>query len=211
LSGRKLDPSEHAAATIVAGLVNGRDEPRDIDEAPEGTHDFDIDIPDGCRIALEVTAPTIRTSAASTKLGSGTIGRGRGLRTTGGWSSGMRPEGPQVRMVKVMNRIVPTLLVLEQNLVEDVDTRVRPAYLRPLPDTRQDVLDAMTNLHELGVSAARQWGHYGVPRRSCSWASAPIRTSYVQGHSLVLADADERDQRKAYPHRIIRPSRPNRR
>ena len=91
--------------------VNGRDEPRDIDEAPEGTHDFDIDIPDGCRIALEVTAPTIRTSAASTKLGSGTIGRGRGLRTTGGWSSGMRPEGPQVRMVKVMNRIVPTLLV----------------------------------------------------------------------------------------------------
>ena len=34
--------------------------------------------------------------------------------------------------------------MLEQNSVEDVDTRVRAA---PLPDTRQDVLGAMTNLH----------------------------------------------------------------
>ena len=89
--------------------------------------------------------------------GSATTGEVRGLRTTGGWSIGHAAEGPQVRMVKVMRQIVPSLLVLEQNLVEQVDTRVRPAHRRPLPDDRHDVLDA-TRMHELDVSAARSLG-----------------------------------------------------
>jgi hypothetical protein len=158
LPGRKLDPSEHAAATIVAGLVHGRAEPRDIDEASEGTHDFGIDLSDGCRIALEVTAADDQDIRSVNEAGLGNEWPGPGLANDWWVVIGHVTEGPQVRIVKVMKRIVPALLVLEQNSVEDVDTRVRPAYRRPLPDTRQDVLGAMTKLHELGVSAARPWG-----------------------------------------------------
>ena len=157
MPGRKLDPSEIAAATIVASLLDGRGEPLDIDEAPEGTHDFDIHLSDGRRIALEVTAADDQDVRSASDAGFSNDWRGPGLANDWWVVIGHAAEGPQVRMVKVMRQIVPSLLVLEQNLVEQVDTRVRPAHRRPLPDDRHDVLDA-TRMHELDVSAARSLG-----------------------------------------------------
>jgi hypothetical protein len=158
LPGRTLDPSEHAAATIVAGLVDGRAEPRDIDQAPEGTHDFDIVLPDRRQVALEVTAADDRDIRSVNEAGFWNEWPEPALANDWWVVIGHVAGGAQVRIVKVMKRIVPSLVVLEQNSVEDVDTRVRPSYRRPLPDARQVVLDAMTQLHELGVSAARPWG-----------------------------------------------------
>ncbi len=158
MPGRKLDISEDAAAKIVAGPVMGKAEPRGTDEAPEGTHDFDIGLPDGRCLALEVTAaddPDIRSVNAA---GFGNEWPAAGLANDWWVVIAHVVGGPQVRLAPVMKQIVPVLLVLEQNSVTAVDTRVRPAYLRPLPDSRQDVLDAVTKLHELGVSAARPWG-----------------------------------------------------
>ena len=43
------------AAEVVAELLSGSCEPRDGMGAPEGMHDFDVELPDGGRVALEVT------------------------------------------------------------------------------------------------------------------------------------------------------------
>ncbi len=56
MAGRKMDASELAAAEIVAAYLEGRQEPRDVVTAPDGTHDFDIVLKDRRRVALEVTA-----------------------------------------------------------------------------------------------------------------------------------------------------------
>lgn len=56
MAGRKMDASELAAAEIVAAYLEGRQEPRDVETARDGTHDFDVLLNDGRRVALEVTA-----------------------------------------------------------------------------------------------------------------------------------------------------------
>jgi hypothetical protein len=50
---------ELEAAWTVAALVAGRPARRDKQGAPDGTHDFDILLPDGRTIALEVTSSTV--------------------------------------------------------------------------------------------------------------------------------------------------------
>jgi hypothetical protein len=205
MPGRKLDPSEIAAATIVASLVEGRAEPCDIDEAPEGTHDFDIHLSDGRRIALEVTAADDQDIRSVDDAGFGNDWRGPGLANDWWVVIGHVAEGPQVRMVKVMKQIEPLLLVLEQNSVEDVDIRVRPAHRRPLPDDRHDVLDAMTGIHELGVSAARSLGARRRPEAqllvsfSAGFGSDPDKVTDLvamladrKAKKLALAPGDEK-------------------
>jgi hypothetical protein len=54
MPGRPLDDREVRAALTVALVLGARVEPRDVDGAPEGTHDFDVLVGDR-RIALEVT------------------------------------------------------------------------------------------------------------------------------------------------------------
>ena len=51
-----MNASELAAAAIVAAYLEGRQEPRDVETAPDGTHDFDVVLKDRQRVALEVTA-----------------------------------------------------------------------------------------------------------------------------------------------------------
>jgi hypothetical protein len=52
--GRQLDQRELRAAATVAAALSGQIEPRDVDGAPERTHDFDIRVGTK-RFALEVT------------------------------------------------------------------------------------------------------------------------------------------------------------
>ncbi|MFP4512467.1 MAG: hypothetical protein ACLFRV_05930 [Acidimicrobiales bacterium] len=52
--GRPWD-NEADGAALVAALLGGAPRRRDADDAPPGTHDFDIELPDGCVVALEIT------------------------------------------------------------------------------------------------------------------------------------------------------------
>lgn len=53
MSGRELTPAEKAAGEMVAEALGGSAISRD---GERGSHDFDIELPDGRTIALEVTA-----------------------------------------------------------------------------------------------------------------------------------------------------------
>ena len=56
MAGRNLRADETAAADIVAAYLGGKPEPRDVEGAPDKTHDFDVLLENGERVALEVTA-----------------------------------------------------------------------------------------------------------------------------------------------------------
>ena len=56
MAGRKMRADEIAAAEIVAAYLDGNPEARDVEGAPDKTHDFDVVLRTGQRIALEVTA-----------------------------------------------------------------------------------------------------------------------------------------------------------
>ena len=49
--GSALPPEEQQAGDIVAAHLGGTVHPRDITGAPPGTHDLDVMLPDGQRIA----------------------------------------------------------------------------------------------------------------------------------------------------------------
>lgn len=53
-----MDPLERLAADTVASATGGIAEPQDLPGAPPGTHDFDVELPDGRVLALEVTRST---------------------------------------------------------------------------------------------------------------------------------------------------------
>jgi hypothetical protein len=46
---------ENAAAEIVASVLMGKADCRDDAGAPSATHDFDVMLPDGTVVALEIT------------------------------------------------------------------------------------------------------------------------------------------------------------
>ena len=52
----ELSPDEEVAGKIVAHRVGGMPIARDVLGAEDGTHDLDIELPDGRRIPLEVTS-----------------------------------------------------------------------------------------------------------------------------------------------------------
>ena len=55
MDGREPTDAELAAANIVTGALGGSWVSRDVIGAPEGMHDFDVNVPDARYIALEVT------------------------------------------------------------------------------------------------------------------------------------------------------------
>ena len=56
MPGRSVKPEEVVAGRIVADQLSGVWESRDVPGAPDASHDVDITLPDGQRIALEVTS-----------------------------------------------------------------------------------------------------------------------------------------------------------
>lgn len=162
MAGRKLDDREKAAAKIAAGVLGGKWQARDVDGAPDRTHDFDVELADGHVVALEVTAAT---DEEVQKLRAAAFGRrypGRGLADDWLIFVGERPGGEQVNIGKLMRGIVSALQVFERYGLEYSDTRVSPRDRMPPPGTPQEVADEMMKQYELGAAMARRLG----PRQS---------------------------------------------
>lgn len=176
-----MNALEVAAGNIAAGVLGGQAVPRDVEGAPDATHDFDVVLPDGRRVALEVT------SAADREVLSLLAAASR-ERTTADlrndWQIGVEQMvgGSAVKISRLMNEIVGVLEVFERNGLTEVETRHSPQYTKAAPGTPQEVIEATMRQFELGAIVTRAWG----PRKSPEAAHL-----YVTVHGGFGADIDK--------------------
>jgi hypothetical protein len=159
MAGREPTAEEVAAADIVVGLLGGSWESRDGEGAPDGMHDFDVQLPDGRCIALEITSaidgPSVALSAAA-------FGReGREQR----WPAPLLAndwlvviEQRPIRITTMMSAMLPVLEVFERHEQTDVDPGINYDYVSPRSDMPPAVVDAAREMVRLGVTRVRVLG-----------------------------------------------------
>jgi hypothetical protein len=147
MSGREPTPEEWRDAKAVAGLLGGEAEAHDTGGAPDGSYDFNVVLPDGRRIALEITTPEDERRLALTKAAMLPTYAAPGLARS--WWLSIPVEKP-AKIARLVQRAVPLLAVLEAHSVEWVHS------YRPLLDQTQTqaAIDAARPLFALGVSQA---------------------------------------------------------
>jgi len=156
MAGREPAPEELAAAEVVAGALGGRWESRDGEDDPLGMHDFDVTLPDGRCIALEVTSAIDGAVLALSDAAFGREGRQRRWAAAGltnDWIVTI-PQRP-VRVAEMMNAMLPILEAFEVHGHADVDPHVDYVYNSPRSELPTPVVDAARRMIELGVTRAR--------------------------------------------------------
>jgi hypothetical protein len=148
----------HAAA-VVAEQLGGTEEMRDGVDAPDGMHDFDINLPDGRSVALEVTAIADPDVVGFHNLMGDTTWIAPGLRTD--WWVGLpepAPGRPAMRVKRQKPTIVSVLRTLEAHEISALEGwTLEPSA--PLPcGTPPAVLEAITTLSQIGVLFVRSTG-----------------------------------------------------
>lgn len=144
-----LSAEEEAAGKIVAKHLAGTYEARDVHGAPDATHDLDVVLADGRRVALEVTSAGDREIEELYRLLLGQTWEAPTLRRH--WWLGV-PDDPRIRVKALMRKIVAHLDVLEQHDVEQVGGGLRH---RQLPaDSPPAVAEAASAIFDLGVHRA---------------------------------------------------------
>jgi hypothetical protein len=159
VTGHEPTPLELQAAAVVAEHLGGTEQPRDGVGAPPKTHDFDIHLPDGRCIALEVTSIAHPDVVGFHNLMGDTEWMAPALRSDW-WVALPDPEGgqPVIRIKRVKRTIVDALKALETHDVAliDPDTLDPIAHLpHSLPAA---VRDAIEKLRSTGVTFARCTG-----------------------------------------------------
>ncbi len=156
MAGREPAREELAAANVVAGALCGRWESRDGEGDPPGMHDFDVILPDGRRIALEVTSAIDAAAVALSDAAFGREGRQQRWPAPGlvnDWIVTI-PQRP-VRVAEMMSAMLPILEVFEEHGHADVDPHINYAYVRPRSEMPAAVVEAARRMVELGVTRAR--------------------------------------------------------
>jgi hypothetical protein len=144
------DPYEEAAGQIVAQQLGGQLHAQDVLGAPAGTHDFDIELPDGRRIPLEVTSAADGEIEALRNAAFGREWKAPSLEHH--WWLGVPNDG-SVNVKALMTKVVPHLEVLERHSIEQVGGAGR-ADRRPPVGANQEVVDAARGVFELGAHRA---------------------------------------------------------
>jgi hypothetical protein len=156
MAGREPAPEELAAADVVAGALGGRWESRDGEDDPPGMHDFDVILPDGRCIALEVTSAIDGAVVALSDAAFGREGRQQrwpapGL--TNDWI--LTIPQPPVRVAEMMSAMLPILQAFEEHGHADVDPHINCAYVNPRSEMPAPVVEAARRMVDLGVTRAR--------------------------------------------------------
>jgi hypothetical protein len=113
MPGRPLDRRELLAAATVAVAMDGQIHPRDIDGAPERSHDFDV-VAAGTRIALEVTTAADPKHASMEAVAYSRVFPAPGLVRT--WVLGIpMGGGGDIRVKQVVKTAPAHLGVLEHH------------------------------------------------------------------------------------------------
>lgn len=181
MAGRKLDPEERRAAAIVASVLGGEVIPRDVEGAADGTRDFDVVLPNGEHVALEVTAAENPGLRSMLKAAYGRSHPAPGLK---GWSIGIRNTGGGVVNIKEAAKALPPLLaVFERHGVNEVDRR---SYVPPAND---EVREAETKLLALGITNARICPLRGTPGELVFYGHGGFSASAEQVNAVVEQNA----------------------
>ncbi len=197
MPGRAVKPEEVVAGDIVASRLGGEAKPRDIPGAPDATYDFDICLPDGRNIALEVT------SAADPELLSMRAAQGRVWKApslSADWWISFAGGSP-VNIKSMLKGLEAHLKVLEEHGVTEV-SKYSPASGR----RSSAVTEATSQILAGRITAARSWNRPapGTPARMLLTPHRGFISDAEQVNPLVAraaednakklraADADER-------------------
>jgi hypothetical protein len=145
-----LSTDEEAAGRIVASQVGGTLIPRDIPGAPDGTHDLDIELPDGSVIAVEVTSAREAKllSIYATAFGK----RWEAPSLTAHWQVAFE-SGKALDVPRLAAGVVPHLELLEKYGVTEAGTITSVAWRR----AGDDVISTFQQIAELGATHVRRW------------------------------------------------------
>jgi hypothetical protein len=156
MAGREPAPEELAAADLVAIALGGRWESRDGEDDPPGMHDFDVILPDGRRIALEVTSAINGSVLALSDAAFGREERQQRWAAPGladDWIVTI-PQRP-VRVGEMMSAMLPIVKAFEVHGHADVDPHINYAYVSPRSELAAPVVEAAQRMVKLGVNRAR--------------------------------------------------------
>jgi hypothetical protein len=159
MAGREPRPDELAAADVVARALGGRWEWLDGKDAPPGMHDFGLILPDGHRIALEVTSAIDGAVVALSVAAFGMEGRQQRWPAPGlanDWIVTI-PQRP-IRVAGMMSAMLPILEAFEEHGHTDVDPHMNYAYVSPRSELPPQVVEAARRMVELGVTRTRVLG-----------------------------------------------------
>jgi hypothetical protein len=151
VSGRALSEEERAAGAIVAQQLGGHEIERD---GQRGSHDFDVELPDGRTIALEVTSAADEAMEALSREALHKVREEPTLRQS--WWIGL-PRDRSLRVDPLMARVVPLLEVLERHGVTEVSRYPRPDP-RVSRDDGSEAAQAVRGVLELGALHAHAIG-----------------------------------------------------
>jgi hypothetical protein len=190
MPGRSVKAEEVRAGAIVADQLGGEAKPRDAPGAPDASHDVDIELPGGRRIALEVT------SAADTELLSmhaaafGKTWNAPSL-SSNWWIS--FDGGSPVEIKTLMRGLEAQLKVLEEHGVAEVST-LSHAQRHDAPSA---VIDATRQILVGRITSARRWGA-SAPGESARMLLVPHRGLSAGGGQVnaLVADAAEANVEK---------------
>ena len=139
----ELSPDEEAAGKIVAQHVGGVPVARDVPGAADGTHDLDIELPDGRRIPLEVTSAGDEAIESLCREALGRVWEAPALKHH--WWIGLPMDG-RVRVRQLMSKIVPHLEVLDRHGVNEIGGALRTKLPADLGDEAADAAKAVLAL-----------------------------------------------------------------
>jgi hypothetical protein len=177
-----MNELELAAGDIAAAVLEGEAVALDVPGAPDRTVDFEVRLPGGRRVALEVTTATEEDAQ---RLRVAALGRQYSAsELANDWQLGVIEEAGRepVNIRALIAGIVPVLEVFERRGITEVETRQSPQYRRPAPGTAQEVVDATLEQFKLGAILTRSWG----PRQSPDAASLLLSI-----HGGFSADIDK--------------------
>jgi hypothetical protein len=148
---------EFAAGHLVAQLLGGHADPQDVPGAPSATVDFNVVLPEGRVVALEITAAADSDVVAETVAAFGREWKSPELRNNWMIGIGRRVGGDPVPIRDVMAGMMPILALFERNDESTVEVRYSPRYRTKPPEVSNHVHDAMIEMFDLGVEVARVW------------------------------------------------------
>lgn len=144
----ELSVEEELAGRIVARQLGGRPVARDVPGAADGTHDLDIELPDGEGISLEVTSAGDQAIDALQREALGRVWEAPAL--SHHWWIGLPMDGT-VRVRALMSKVIALLEVLDRHGVEGIGGGLRAK--RPA-DLDEEATDAAMGVLRLGVRRA---------------------------------------------------------
>ena len=144
----ELSLDEEAAGNIIAQQIGGVPVARDVLGAMDGTHDLDIELPDGRRIPLEVTSAGDEAIESLRREALGRVWEAPALGHH--WWIGLPMDGG-VKVRHLMSKVIPHLAVLDRHGVEEIGGALRAKLPASLDG---EVADAAKAVLSLGVRRA---------------------------------------------------------